>query len=234
MRTLRNISTAWFLASPLLIFLWRRSASATWSPTVNAGLSEVIGSWKIIAIWSPRRSRRRAGDAFSRSSPSSSTSPAILPGGVGTRPMIDSAVTLFPQPDSPTMPKVRPRSSVKSTPSTARTSPRSEAKCVRSPRTSSRLFMTRDLLLDHVAVEHAPRPGLARAALQVRDEALVRLVVQAPQLREWIGVVVDSEIQLRVVFRGADQERRGLLAALVAAGGLAGFERSKKFFRKSL
>jgi hypothetical protein len=32
-------------------------------------LSEVIGSWKIIASWSPRRSRIRSGFAFKRSSP---------------------------------------------------------------------------------------------------------------------------------------------------------------------
>ena len=37
----------------------------------------------------------------------------MRPGGCGTSPMIDSAVTLLPQPDSPTMPSVRPRSSVK-------------------------------------------------------------------------------------------------------------------------
>ena len=39
--------------------------------------------------------------------------PAMRPGGCGTRPMIDSAVTLLPQPDSPTMPSVRPASTVK-------------------------------------------------------------------------------------------------------------------------
>ena len=32
----------------------------------------------------------------------------MRPGGLGTRPMIDSAVTLLPQPDSPTMASVRP------------------------------------------------------------------------------------------------------------------------------
>ena len=37
--------------------------------------------------------------------------------------MIDSAVTLLPQPDSPTSPTVWPSSMSKVTPSTARTSP---------------------------------------------------------------------------------------------------------------
>ena len=44
----------------------------------------------------------------------------MRPGGCGTRPMIDSAVTLLPQPDSPTMASVRPASTAKLTPSTAR------------------------------------------------------------------------------------------------------------------
>ena len=34
-----------------------RSASVTWSPTVCSGESEVIGSWKIMAMRPPRRSR---------------------------------------------------------------------------------------------------------------------------------------------------------------------------------
>ena len=37
--------------------------------------------------------------------------------------MIESAVTLLPQPDSPTIASVSPRSSEKDTPSTAFTSP---------------------------------------------------------------------------------------------------------------
>src|SRR5436190_13414284 len=49
-----------------------------------------------------------------------------------------SAVTLFPEPDSPTIPSTRPRSSSKSTPSTARTTPSSVAKRNFKPLTSSR------------------------------------------------------------------------------------------------
>ena len=37
----------------------------------------------------------------------------MRPGGCGTRRMIDSAVTLLPQPDSPTRPRVSPRPTVK-------------------------------------------------------------------------------------------------------------------------
>ena len=51
--------------------------------------------------------------------------------------MIESAVTDLPQPDSPTMPSVLPRSTAKLTPSTARTSPDRVPKYVRRSSTSS-------------------------------------------------------------------------------------------------
>ena len=41
-------------ASCLLTFVWRRTCSAIWSPTVNTGFRLVSGSWKIIAISLPR------------------------------------------------------------------------------------------------------------------------------------------------------------------------------------
>src|SRR6185503_2449529 len=47
----------------------------------------------------------------------------IFPGGCGMRRMSDSAVTDFPQPDSPTMPSVSPAATWNVTPSTARTTP---------------------------------------------------------------------------------------------------------------
>jgi hypothetical protein len=50
--------------------------------------------------------------------------------------MMLCAVTLLPQPLSPTTPRVRPAKSVKLTPSTARNAPSSVAKCVRSSLTS--------------------------------------------------------------------------------------------------
>src|SRR5687767_1309379 len=186
-----------------------------------------------MASLSPRRSRMRSGLALSRSSPSKWISPAVMrPGGCGTSPMMLSAVTLLPQPDSPTMPRVRPRSSVKSMPSTARTSPSSDAKCVRRFLTSSRLLVTGDLLLDHAAIQLARGPLAAGGALEVRDEALVRLFVQALQLGQRRGVVIDAQIELGVVLGRAEQERRRLLAALVAAGGLAGLQRGEQPLRE--
>ena len=74
------------------------------------GLSEVIGSWKIIDILLPRSLRRSSAESVSTSrSPNSTASASTLPGGLGTSPMTDSDVTLLPQPDSPTRPMVRPR-----------------------------------------------------------------------------------------------------------------------------
>ena len=70
------------------------------------GLSEVIGSWKIIASRLPRRSRRVSSGTSSRSMPSKRIEPetsAVL----GSRPMMASEVTLLPQPDSPTRPERR-------------------------------------------------------------------------------------------------------------------------------
>ncbi len=51
--------------------------------------------------------------------------------------MIERVVTLLPQPDSPTRPRISPRSTWKSTPSTARTRPSRVLNDVRRPLTSS-------------------------------------------------------------------------------------------------
>jgi len=55
---------------------WISSISAIWSPTFITGLSAVIGSWKIIAIFSPRSRLSRRPESFRRSVPSSRISPA--------------------------------------------------------------------------------------------------------------------------------------------------------------
>ncbi len=137
MRTRRSISIACSRACCFVTGRWRRMPSTIWSPTVKAGLSEVIGSWKIIEIWLPRRSLSSAGFSFRRSTPSKRISPpAMRPGGCGIRPMMESAVMLLPQPNSPTMPRVRPGATEKLTPSTARSSPPSTPKYVRRSFTS--------------------------------------------------------------------------------------------------
>jgi hypothetical protein len=119
---------------------------------VNAGLSDVIGSWKIIEMRLPRTSRISAAESRRRSTPSKRISPSRMrPGGLATSPMMESAVTLLPQPDSPTMPSVRPASSEKLTPSTALNVPASVRNAVRRPRTSSSALIAADA-----------SPGIAR------------------------------------------------------------------------
>ena len=61
----------------------------------------------------------------------------MRPGG-GTRRITESDSTDLPQPDSPTMPSVRPRATETSTPSTAAISPLAVRKVVRSAAMESR------------------------------------------------------------------------------------------------
>ena len=87
-----------------------RSDSATWSPTVKSGLSDAIGSWRIIAIRLPRRRRISRSDLVTRSSPSKRTAPDAMRAAGGSKRMIESASVVLPEPDSPTMPSVSPAS----------------------------------------------------------------------------------------------------------------------------
>ena len=101
-----------------------RAPREIWRLMVSTGLSDVIGSWKIIAMSLPRIPRTSSSFIFRMSWPSNMTWPStILPGGCGMRRMSDSAVTLLPQPDSPTMPSVSPAATWNETPSTAWTTP---------------------------------------------------------------------------------------------------------------
>src|SRR2546423_7019066 len=104
-------------------------ASPSWNPIFSTGFSDVIGSWKMIAIWLPRTRRRSFFESFRRSRPWNIASPLmILPGGCGIRPRIDIVLTLLPEPDSPTIPSVSPGYTSYVTPSTAWTTPSSVVK----------------------------------------------------------------------------------------------------------
>ena len=114
--------------------LWKRKTSAIWNPTVFTGFNEVRGSWKIMEICAPRTLRSARASSSSRFRPMNSIRPpTILPGGDDTRPRMERAVTLLPQPDSPTSPRTSPRLTARSTPSTALIIPSRVWKCVRSP-----------------------------------------------------------------------------------------------------
>ena len=124
MRTRSSISIERLSACRLSISRCRISASDICRPMVMTGLSDVIGSWKIIEISLPRTSRISSSLILSRSRPASFTEPETMrPGGSGIRRIRESAVMLLPQPDSPTMARVSPEATLKSTASTALTMP---------------------------------------------------------------------------------------------------------------
>ena len=99
---------------------------------VWTGLNDVIGSWNTSEMSPPRISRISLLSAWrpvrSTSVPSSRRStivpPTIRPGRSTIRRM-DRAVTLLPQPLSPTIPRARPAWTSKVAPSTASTTPSS-------------------------------------------------------------------------------------------------------------
>ena len=75
---------------------------------VSTGLSEVIGSWKIIAISRPRIERSSSSSSASRSRPPNIAVPFVTRPFRARIPSRASEVTLLPQPDSPTIPSVSP------------------------------------------------------------------------------------------------------------------------------
>ena len=102
MPTRRSISSACRSASRLEAWPCTIRLSATWAPTAINGLSEAIGSWKIIDRRRPRTARISASPFLSRSAPSSSTSPAVAVAAAGSSRITESAVRLLPEPLSPT------------------------------------------------------------------------------------------------------------------------------------
>src|SRR6266700_468372 len=107
-------------------------------PTVCRGFSDKYGSWKM--IWRSWRIGRSAPPLrWVMSRPSKTIFPPV---GSSSRTTARPVVVL-PQPDSPTRPSVSPGATVKSTPSTARTTPPERnslprtGKCLASPSTRS-------------------------------------------------------------------------------------------------
>ena len=86
------------------------TASTSWSPILWNGCSEESGSWKIIAISSPRTWRSSASSIASRSRPSNSTWPLNDALRARVSPSTVRFETLLPEPDSPTMPSDLPAS----------------------------------------------------------------------------------------------------------------------------
>ncbi len=69
MPTSSRSAIARFFACAGDMFMCSCSTSPSWNPTVNTGLSEVIGSWKIIDTSAPRSLRSSVASSPSRSRP---------------------------------------------------------------------------------------------------------------------------------------------------------------------
>ena len=109
MPTVSSISPAFCQASFFEQCSCRRIISQIWSPTVFTGSREVIGSWKIMAISSPRMARISRSLSVKRSLPLKYTFPlSTLAGGFGRIRRILSAVVVLPAPVSPTKPSASP------------------------------------------------------------------------------------------------------------------------------
>ncbi len=96
-----------------------RTVSAIWSPIVIVGFSEVIGSWKTMPISLPRIWRIPSSSSVEITLPPSRIRPPVMCPPGGSSCMIDSAVIVFPLPDSPTMPRHSPASTARFTLSSA-------------------------------------------------------------------------------------------------------------------
>src|SRR6185312_12752889 len=147
---------------------------------VRVGFRLVSGSWKMNPISLPRSLRMPSSESLSRSTPSNTTDPdTILPGGFGTSLVNDSAVTLLPQPDSPTRPRVSPKPSSKLTSSTARTTPSGVKKWVERFLTSSRFFDLAAFVSRCSRVIRAASSGvssrLTASSTEVRSKLLLAL-----------------------------------------------------------
>ena len=94
-----------------------------------------MGSWKIMAIFWPRMARISFSLHLVRSRPSNWMEPALMRAVSASSRRMVMEVTLLPLPDSPTMPRISPFSTVKLTPRTAWTSPEEVMKEVLRPST---------------------------------------------------------------------------------------------------
>ena len=83
-------------------------ASVSCLPTRIMGLRLDMGSWKIMAILSPRILWNSSSEIFKRSLPSYKISPPSTMALLASMPIIARLVTDLPEPDSPTMASVSP------------------------------------------------------------------------------------------------------------------------------
>ena len=77
-------------------------------PILSTGLSEVIGSWKIMAISRPRMRRISSSVSPRSSRPPKRMEPRVRAVPAGSSCMTASAETDLPEPDSPTIATISP------------------------------------------------------------------------------------------------------------------------------
>ncbi len=119
-----RISRAFCFFSAALIPFLPTKTSSICLPILMVGFRDVIGSWKMNPISVPRILRSAFLSILSTSSPLYKIwPPSKNPGGSGFSLMIQEEVTLFPQPDSPTIPRISPGRTSKLTSRTAFTTP---------------------------------------------------------------------------------------------------------------
>ena len=120
---MRTRCRSWMAASRASLAFrprWSIRDSPICRPMLCTGFRAVMGSWKMTPMCLPRMPCMSVSLAWTRSRPWNRISPSrIFPMGWGRRRTMDMAVTLLPQPDSPTMPTQEPLGTVKLTPSTA-------------------------------------------------------------------------------------------------------------------
>src|SRR6266568_5661704 len=139
MPTRPSSSTARSVAAALeTVLSWARIISVICQPTLYSGCRLVSGSWKITAMSLPRICCSDRVSRPTRFTPSKTALPEICPPGVSPSRLWVS--TVFPLPDSPTIPSVRPGSTENETPRTACTTPSAVGKLTRRSVTSSRLI----------------------------------------------------------------------------------------------
>ena len=89
-----------------------------------------------------------------------------------------------------------------------------------------------EFALDNAAIGDADPVASARQHAHEMHETLPAYAFEALKLGKRIGVIVDTQVEIRPFFFAANDERGGLLAAFVAARGLAGSHRSDQAARK--
>jgi hypothetical protein len=140
--------------------LCERITWATASPTVIAGFSDDIGSWKIIATRRPRICTRSRGGRSRSETPSSMIRPVVT-APLGNSPRIARAVRLLPEPLSPTSPTASPGAMRKETPRTTGRLP---------PRNATPRFSTTKPVLSVIETSDAIGEPVADEADEAADD----------------------------------------------------------------